>query len=84
MHDCKITIASFDLWMSKGAHDIFSLVINFLEVDWQSTHVTLGLLEANETIGQALVKILIELLDVYGLIKKMAYILRMKDLIVTL
>jgi hypothetical protein len=27
---------------------------------------------------------LIELLDVYGLIKKMAYILRMKDLIVTL
>jgi hypothetical protein len=25
---------SFDLWMSKGAHDIFTLVINFLGSDW--------------------------------------------------
>ncbi len=26
---CHIAIASFDLWMSKGRHDIFALVINF-------------------------------------------------------
>jgi hypothetical protein len=25
-----ISTRSFDLWMSKGAHDIFVLVINFL------------------------------------------------------
>jgi hypothetical protein len=25
---------SFDLWMSKGVHDIFAIVINFLRVDW--------------------------------------------------
>jgi hypothetical protein len=24
---------SFDLWMSKGAHDIFALVMNFLGCD---------------------------------------------------
>jgi hypothetical protein len=29
--DCISITSSFDLWMSKGAHDIFVLVINFLE-----------------------------------------------------
>jgi hypothetical protein len=32
--ECHYVIASFDLWMSKGGHDIFALVINFLRVDW--------------------------------------------------
>jgi hypothetical protein len=27
-------IASFDLWMSKGAYDVFALVIKFLNNDW--------------------------------------------------
>ncbi len=31
---CHFAIASFDLWMSKGGHDIFVLVINFVGVDW--------------------------------------------------
>jgi hypothetical protein len=26
---------SFNLWMLKGAHDIFALVINFLGSNWQ-------------------------------------------------
>jgi hypothetical protein len=30
---CYYVIASFDLWMSKEAYDIFALVINFLGVD---------------------------------------------------
>ncbi len=25
---------SFDLWMSKGVHDIFAIVINFLKANW--------------------------------------------------
>ncbi len=33
--DCISTMASFDLWVSKGANDIFVLVINFLGFDWQ-------------------------------------------------
>jgi hypothetical protein len=32
--ECHSKIASFDLWMSKGGHDIFALVINFLKVNW--------------------------------------------------
>jgi hypothetical protein len=27
------TTTSFDLWMSKGAHDVFTFVINFLGSD---------------------------------------------------
>jgi hypothetical protein len=66
-----IIITSFDLWVSKGAHDIFALVVNLLGVDSHPKHVLIGLFEANETIGQALVKNLIKLLDTYGLRKKL-------------
>jgi hypothetical protein len=35
--------------MSKGAHDVFALVINFLNEKWQPEHITIRLFEANET-----------------------------------
>jgi hypothetical protein len=44
--NCISTTASFDLRMSKGAHDIFALVINFLGFDWQPKQVIIGLFEA--------------------------------------
>jgi hypothetical protein len=31
--ECYTTTTSFDLWMSKGANDIFALVLNFLGFD---------------------------------------------------
>jgi hypothetical protein len=31
--NCFSAIISFDLWMSKGAYDVFALVINFLNND---------------------------------------------------
>jgi hypothetical protein len=31
---CYFAIASFDLWMSKDAFDVFTLVINFSRNDW--------------------------------------------------
>jgi hypothetical protein len=31
--DCYYVTTSFDLWMSKGAYDIYALVIKFLELD---------------------------------------------------
>jgi hypothetical protein len=47
----------FDLWMSKGIYYIFAWVINFLNENLQPKKVIIGLLEATETIGQALAKI---------------------------
>ncbi len=38
---CALTIASFDMWMSKNAYDIFALVINFLDENWQPKKVTI-------------------------------------------
>jgi hypothetical protein len=54
------TTSSFGLWMPKGAHDIFVLVINFLGYDWQLLKMTIDLFEATETIGETLVNNLIE------------------------
>ncbi len=68
--NCFSAIARFDLWMFKGVYDIFALMINFLSSDWQPKHVTIGLFETIETIGQTLVRSLTELLDKYGLRKK--------------
>jgi hypothetical protein len=69
------TTTCFDLWMLKGAYDIFALVINFLDKNWQPKKVTINLFEAKETIGQALARNLKELLDSYGLNNKIiAYV----------
>ncbi len=73
--DCFSTTVSFDLWMSKGAYDVFALMINFLSSDWQPKHVTIGLFEVTKTIGQTLTRNLTKLLDKYGLRKKIiAYV----------
>jgi hypothetical protein len=40
---------SFDLWMSHGNVDTFTLVINFLNDTWVSMHITMELFEINET-----------------------------------
>jgi hypothetical protein len=38
--------------MSKGAYDVFALVINFLNNDWQPKHVTIGLFETKKQQGK--------------------------------
>jgi hypothetical protein len=42
--------------MFKGAYDVFALVINFLNSDWEPKHVTISLFEAIETSRQAFQK----------------------------
>jgi hypothetical protein len=69
---------SFDLWMSKGAHDIFVLVIHFLGSHWQPKYVIIGLFEAIENIGQALVNNLTKLFNQYGLKKKLLHMSKMR------
>jgi len=78
---CHYVIVSFDIWMSKGAYDVFALVINFPSNDWQSKHVTISLFETTKTTWQALAKILTKLLDNMVYIKKLLLMSKMKDLI---
>jgi hypothetical protein len=35
---------------SKGAQDVFALVVNFLRQDWVLKHITIGLFETFETL----------------------------------
>ncbi len=70
LSQCMLDTASFDLWMLKGAYDIFAFVINFLDENWKPIKVTIGLFEVIETTSQASVRNLRELLDSYGLKKK--------------
>jgi hypothetical protein len=51
---CMLTTTSFDLWMPKGTYDIFALVINFLNENWQPKRVIIGLFETTKTTGQSL------------------------------
>ncbi len=61
--------------MSKGAHYIFALVINFLRSNWQPKQVTISLFEAIKIIKQALTNNLTKLFDKYGLRNKIiAYV----------
>jgi hypothetical protein len=43
------TTLSFDLWMSKGVHDVFALIVNFLEKNWMLKHITISLFETSKT-----------------------------------
>jgi hypothetical protein len=52
--------------MSKWAHDIYFLVINFLRYDWEIKQMTIGLFEATKTTSQILANDLTKLLNQYG------------------
>jgi hypothetical protein len=65
--NCIYATTSFDLWWSKGVHDIFALVINFLGFDWQPKQVTIGLFETTKIIKITSSKNLTNLFDQYGL-----------------
>jgi hypothetical protein len=56
--------------MFKKTHDIFTFVVIFLDVNWQPKQVTIGLFETIETTRQALAINLNNLLDFFGLRKK--------------
>jgi hypothetical protein len=43
LNDCSCVTTSFDLWMFKGAHNVFVLVINFWGFDWKPKHVSFDL-----------------------------------------
>ncbi len=63
-------IATFDLWMSKGALNTFALVIDFLTLNWELKHVAIGLFEAKGISRVDLVGQLQALFEEYKLTNK--------------
>jgi len=75
LDSCVITIASFDLWMSKFGHDTFVLMINFINSLWVHCHVTMGLFEATNVFGVVMAVQVKDLLSSYNLLDKLiAYV----------
>jgi hypothetical protein len=66
LRDFIFATTNFDLWMSKCAHNIFTLVINFLGSDWQPKQVTIGFFESTKITRQTLANNLTKLFDQYG------------------
>jgi hypothetical protein len=77
LYDCLSTTTTFDLWMSIGAHDVFALVVNFINANWQLNQIIIGLFGAIEITSQAMAMKLQALLDKYNLWKKI--LLYVKD-----
>jgi len=70
LNKCYCVITSVDLWVFKGAHDVFALVINFLGLNWKPKQIILGLFEVVEITRKALIKNFIHILDAYSLRNK--------------
>jgi len=49
---CYSITTYFDLWMSKAAYNVFALMINFLNSNWQPKHVIINLFEATKILRQ--------------------------------
>jgi hypothetical protein len=61
--------------MSKGAHDVFVIIFNFMSTTWEPKHITIGLFEAIVTSGVAIAVKLKQILDKFGITQKtLAYI----------
>jgi hypothetical protein len=73
--ECLTTICAFDLWMSKRAHDVFVVIVNFLSTNWEPKHIIIGLFEANDTNGATMAMKFKHILDKFALTHKIvAYV----------
>ncbi len=61
--NCILAIYTFDLWMSKGVHDVFVIVVNFLSSKWEAKHVIIKLFEVFNINGVNMVPRFQQLLD---------------------
>ncbi len=45
------TTCTFNLWMLKGAHDVFAMVVNFLSTNCEPKDVIIGLFKTHDMNG---------------------------------
>jgi hypothetical protein len=73
--ECLIAICAFDLWMSKGARNIFVVIVNFLSTNWEPKHITIGLFDANDMNSVTMAMKLKHILDKFAfMLKIVAYV----------
>lgn len=67
---CEAGIILYDLWMSRGALDLFGLVHRFVDDNWIVKTTTLGLVECPNTAGLALAERLRELMTKFSPVER--------------
>jgi len=50
--NCISATCTFDLWMSKGAYDVFVIVVYFLSNKWEAKHITIRLFKCSTLVVQ--------------------------------
>jgi len=45
----------FNLWMSHVKHDIFAMVVSFINDVWEPVHVTMGIVEMHNILNATMV-----------------------------
>lgn len=61
---------TFDLWMAQGGFDILSLVVNYINKKWVACHITIGILEVQETYKATMAMQIQDSFDNYKLLNK--------------
>jgi hypothetical protein len=51
----NIVTTTFDLWVSWVRFDIFALVVNYINKNWQPYHIAKGIFEVVKTMGVVMV-----------------------------
>jgi hypothetical protein len=72
---CHYCIVPFYLWMSKTRVDIFVTIVQFLNVQWEPCHITIGFFEIVDTTGSVMALQVHDVLAKHGLITQViAYV----------
>lgn len=66
----------FDLWMSRGNKDIFTVIFSTVDQDWKILHLNLGLLETVHTDGNSLAEDLKSIINSAGVQRKIVGLLK--------
>lgn len=63
--ECAIFLVIFHLWISCTWFDTFTMVMNFVDNEWQLQHVTVGLFKASNALGGTFAEIVKCLLQTF-------------------
>jgi len=67
---CVACTCSIDFWMARVGHDMFAMLVNFINSSWQPIHVTIGIFEDSNIEGATMVNQVKILFDSFGLLDK--------------
>jgi hypothetical protein len=65
-----LSMCTFDLWMNKGPHNVFGVIVNFMLKNWEPKHVIISLFEPFDTIIATMVLQFPQLLTTFFLLRR--------------